>query len=276
MNGNKRGGWFDFSFSRSPNFSVPRAIPQKSIPVKAREGGKIVLAEEVPDYGKSLVIEHPDKTYSAFHHLDDFGEAQLGDEVKPGQVVALMQSHSHPNHSPRSISQPSNLFDSQPSGYHRATSYGPYDPRPEPRNWPVDGYPGEVRLSSPFGDRVLNGKPDFHPGMDFAVPSGTPVKATMDGEIVHSDALGDYGLTVPIEHPNKYYSKYAHLTQTHAKVGQMIKAGDIIGYSGGDTDDPNSGKSTGPHLHYEIAQDKFLQKGWDRRFDPNEWHNREK
>ena len=86
----------------------------------------------------------------------------------------------------------------------------------------------------------------FHHGMDFTAPTGTDVYATGNGEVTFSGWKQGYGNTVIIDHGYGYQTLYAHLFKTLAKKGQQVKRSDIIGLVG------NTGKSTGPHLHYEI------------------------
>jgi murein DD-endopeptidase MepM/ murein hydrolase activator NlpD len=79
--------------------------------------------------------------------------------------------------------------------------------------------------------------------------TGTPVVATADGEVVISGIKGNgYGIHVDINHGYGYLTKYAHLSKVSVNVGQKVKRGDVIGYTG------NTGLSKGPHLHYEIEK----------------------
>ena len=86
--------------------------------------------------------------------------------------------------------------------------------------------------------------------MDFSAPRGTPVYATGDGRVVRADnrATG-YGNHIRVEHGYGYRSLYAHLYKFNVRVGQRVKRGDIIGFVG------STGRSQGPHLHYEIFKD---------------------
>lgn len=104
-------------------------------------------------------------------------------------------------------------------------------------DWPVRG-----RISSNFGMRWGR----MHNGIDIAVVTGTPVKAAADGRVTFSGNNGDYGLLVIIDHGNGVETRYAHNSRLVASVGQQVKRGDIIAYSG------NTGNSTGPHVHFEI------------------------
>ena len=87
--------------------------------------------------------------------------------------------------------------------------------------------------------------------MDFTAPRGTPVYAASDGKIVRADSRSTgYGKHIRIDHGFGYVTLYAHLNKYNVKRGQKVKRGDIIGFVG------NTGRSMGPHLHYEILKDK--------------------
>ena len=86
----------------------------------------------------------------------------------------------------------------------------------------------------------------MHEGMDFACDVGTPVYATGDGTVHSAKWHSGYGNVIEIHHGFGYVTRYAHLSGFKIKAGQKVKRGDLIGYSG------NTGKSTGPHLHYEV------------------------
>jgi murein DD-endopeptidase MepM/ murein hydrolase activator NlpD len=90
----------------------------------------------------------------------------------------------------------------------------------------------------------------FHEGMDFSAPRGTPVYATGDGRVKRADnrATG-YGNHIELNHGYGYTSLYAHLYKYNVRVGQRVKRGDVIGFVG------STGRSQGPHLHYEIIKD---------------------
>ncbi|NLM37743.1 MAG: peptidoglycan DD-metalloendopeptidase family protein [Firmicutes bacterium] len=87
----------------------------------------------------------------------------------------------------------------------------------------------------------------FHEGIDIAVRTGTPVRATADGTVVRARSNGTYGLFIEIKHGSYgYCTRYAHHSKILVKEGQIVKKGDIIALVG------STGKSTGPHLHYEV------------------------
>jgi len=113
---------------------------------------------------------------------------------------------------------------------------------------PIEG----ARLSSNYGYRhhpVLK-RAKFHKGIDLAAKKGTPILAPADGIVIVAQPAGGYGNYVRIRHPGKVETAYAHLSRYHAKlkVGLKIAKGDIIGYVG------NTGRSTGPHLHFEVIK----------------------
>ena len=104
------------------------------------------------------------------------------------------------------------------------------------------------RLSSGFGNRKhpILGFTKMHKGVDFAAPIGTPIFAAGDGIIEYSGWNGNYGKYIRIKHNRTFKTAYAHLSKIYKKKGTRIKQGDIIGTLG------STGRSTGPHLHYEI------------------------
>ena len=114
---------------------------------------------------------------------------------------------------------------------------------------PMSTEPGTFQLSSPFGYRSdpINGTSKMHNGMDFSCDPGNPIYATGDGTVilVESDFYG-YGNHIEVDHGFGYVSRYSHLSDMFAYVGQKVRRGDCIALSG------KSGRVTGPHLHYEV------------------------
>jgi murein DD-endopeptidase MepM/ murein hydrolase activator NlpD len=112
-----------------------------------------------------------------------------------------------------------------------------------PKGWPVPG-----NITSSYGNREnpVHGGYDFHSGIDISTGSGTAVKATADGVVSFSGWSGGSGNLVALEHGFGYSTFYAHNKRNSVKVGQYVKRGEVIAYSG------STGSSTGPHSHYEI------------------------
>jgi murein DD-endopeptidase MepM/ murein hydrolase activator NlpD len=112
-----------------------------------------------------------------------------------------------------------------------------------PSVWPVHGY-----LSAGFGNRLdpFTGEKDFHPGLDISTPHGTKVTAPADGIVISSAEKGGYGNAIVIDHGYEVVTRYGHLSGYNVKAGQRVKRGDVIGFVG------STGRSTAPHLHYEV------------------------
>jgi murein DD-endopeptidase MepM/ murein hydrolase activator NlpD len=107
------------------------------------------------------------------------------------------------------------------------------------------------RIGGSFGYRIDPVYKDFrfHQGLDFTAPSGTPIYATADGVVqIAGFSTDGYGNKVVINHGFGYQTLYGHMFRVKAKAGQTVKRGEVIGYIG------NTGKSTGPHCHYEVIK----------------------
>jgi murein DD-endopeptidase MepM/ murein hydrolase activator NlpD len=122
-----------------------------------------------------------------------------------------------------------------PSDWARASSV--------PNLWPVEG-----PITGPFGERTdpFNGEGAFHCGVDISASLGESVIAPADGLVVVADQVSGYGRTVTIDHGHGISTRYGHLASFAVVAGQQVHRGDVIGYVG------LSGRSTGPHLHYEV------------------------
>jgi murein DD-endopeptidase MepM/ murein hydrolase activator NlpD len=112
-----------------------------------------------------------------------------------------------------------------------------------PSLWPVEG-----RVGSGFGSRQdpINGEGAFHPGIDIEAPYGTPVRAAGDGEATGAQMGAGYGRQVVLDHGHDLLTVYGHLSAIAVVPGQHVTRGQVIGYVG------QSGRATGPHLHYEV------------------------
>ena len=128
-----------------------------------------------------------------------------------------------------------------------------------PTNMPVD-----VKwYSSSFGPRIdpFTGNKAYHKGIDFVAELGEPIKAAAGGVVVYSDRHPEYGNMVSVDHGNDLVSRYAHASKRLVKVGQVVKQGEKIAEVG------STGRSTGPHLHFEVRHkgralnpSRFLKK----------------
>jgi len=123
---------------------------------------------------------------------------------------------------------------------------------------------GEVEFTSGFGVRSdpFLGRPAMHTGLDFRAATGDPVRATAYGKVVSAGWSGGYGRMVEVDHGNGLSTRYGHLSEINVKVGEIVKIGQVVGLVG------STGRSTGPHLHYEtriegeaVDPQKFLRAG---------------
>ncbi len=112
-----------------------------------------------------------------------------------------------------------------------------------PSLWPVEG-----RIGSSFGEREdpINGEGAFHSGVDIEAPYGTPVRAAADGDVTGAAVGAGYGRTVVLNHGHDLLTVYGHLSAIAVVPGQNVTRGQVVGYVG------QSGRATGPHLHYEV------------------------
>jgi murein DD-endopeptidase MepM/ murein hydrolase activator NlpD len=122
-------------------------------------------------------------------------------------------------------------------------------------------WPAEGTLTSLYGSRgpvMGGGSARFHAGIDISVAGGTPILAAQEGTVVFAGYNGAYGRVIKLDHQNGYTTLYAHNSRILVHVGQSVRAGQVICLSG------NTGRSTGPHLHFEVHKD-----GWP--VDPLEY-----
>ncbi len=112
-----------------------------------------------------------------------------------------------------------------------------------PNLWPVEG-----QVTASFGERIdpFNGEGAFHSGVDISANVGSAVIAPADGSITFADFLGGYGRAIIVDHGHGISTRYGHLSSFAVTAGQYVHRGDTIGYVG------TSGRTTGPHLHYEV------------------------
>ena len=112
-----------------------------------------------------------------------------------------------------------------------------------PNLWPVEG-----QVTGSFGERIdpFNGEGAFHSGVDIGSSYGAQIIAPADGVVTFTDVMGGYGKAIMINHGNSISTRYGHLSGFAVTAGQRVHRGDVIGYVG------ESGRSTGPHLHYEV------------------------
>ena len=115
---------------------------------------------------------------------------------------------------------------------------------------PAFPLPSRAIVSSDFGWRVhpVTGLDNFHQGLDFAVPAGTPILAAFSGRVVSAGPLGNLGNAVVLEHEGDRRTRYGHMSAIAVTANTSVTRGQLIGYVG------STGRSTGPHLHFEVWQ----------------------
>jgi murein DD-endopeptidase MepM/ murein hydrolase activator NlpD len=125
---------------------------------------------------------------------------------------------------------------------------------------------GDPSVSSPFGYRAdpFLGRLALHPGVDLTEAWGAEIHATASGRVTHAGPMGGYGIIVEIDHGNGLVTRYAHMSRVAVEEGQDVAQGAVLGRMG------SSGRSTGPHLHYEVRVDgepvdpeRYLRAGAD-------------
>lgn len=119
------------------------------------------------------------------------------------------------------------------------------------RKLPLGNPGGDWVVTSSFGARSdpFLGEAAFHAGMDFRAPIGSPIRAAGAGVVTKAGWNGGYGRLVEVDHGNGYATRYGHMSKILVNEGDRVKIGDILGEVG------SSGRSTGPHLHYEVRKD---------------------
>lgn len=113
----------------------------------------------------------------------------------------------------------------------------------KPDIWPVVGI-----VTSDYGWRTFRGRKEFHTGIDISAPFGTPVSSTSDGKIIYVGWLSGYGKTVIVYHGYGFVTLYGHLNDYYVNYGDKVVKGQIIGSVG------TTGRTSGPHLHYEVIK----------------------
>jgi len=139
------------------------------------------------------------------------------------------------------------------SGLHLLSPMSLADSAYTPKSWPVLGH-----ITDSFGERLdpFSGEGTFHTGVDVATDYGAPVHATADGIITTAENHAGYGRLVVIDHGFGITSWYAHLSSFSAIPGARVKRGEVVGYTG------ISGRSTGPHVHYEVRMNNAPINPW--------------
>lgn len=208
--------------------SARGAMAQANIPVEIRESLSEIFADRF-----SLESLKPGDTIRLFYNSLYF----RGQEMATGDILAAEITKNGTTH----VAYYFNPGNDESGSYYDAK--GQSLQKKEGFNILPVTY---TRISSPYGVRfhpVLH-TVKMHTGIDYSAPTGTPIKATADGVISFKGWKGGYGNTVMLQHSNGVETLYAHMSAFSTAQGR-VRAGDVIGYVG------STGRSTGPHLHYE-------------------------
>src|SRR5437588_3996503 len=192
------------------------------------------LATEVAiTYG--VLRYHP----AAFDHVDNPADSQDAFDRSMSQYTFLKRNAA--------------LIAGYSVGMHLLSPLKFADSSYTPSIWPVMGH-----ITDSFGERLdpFSGEGAFHTGVDVASDYGAPVHATADGVVTIAETHAGYGRLVVIDHGFGITTWYAHLSAFSAVVGARIKRGEVVGYTG------ISGRSTGPHVHYEVRVNNAPVNPW--------------
>jgi|GEM_PF-1094623 len=227
----------------------------KGTPVIATADGKVIEVKfEKNGYGHFILIEHGDQYKTRYAQLSET-EVKVGHTVSKGQQIGKVGSSGQstaPHLHYEVIKAGEGFVD--PELYIKDYSFEkPKSPKGQstgmniPSISPVKSE--SVEVASGFGyrmDPIIKVKRPHH-GIDFKLPVGESVYATADGKVVTvQDQTGGYGRQIIVEHESGFKTRYAHLSEFLVQDGDMVESGQVIAKSG------NTGKSTMPHLHYEV------------------------
>ena len=194
---------------------------------------------ETDEEGNEIEVE---QIYTAFIPIEDMETVYAKIAASIGAEITEEQK-----------SNADNVYSLIKYGYPATAGGGSFDGADIPYIG-VDGFCSPVGanwrniVTSEFGNRIdpISGQRDGHTGMDLAVPTGTPIRAALDGVVSLSKYYGSYGYCVMIDHGNGLTTLYGHNSRLLVSVGQAVRAGDMISLSGA------TGRVTGPHLHFEV------------------------
>ena len=203
-------------------------ITQPEPPLSVERKEQVYYEEE---YDEEIIYVDNDEWYTT-------QEKTLQEPSAGFRKVAALVSYRNEKEVSREIVKEEVVMQAEPKIVERGTKIPPTYIKP------ISG----GRLSSNFGRRKAptKGASTYHQGVDWAVPRGTAVYASSGGTVTKAGWGSGYGYVVYIRHPNGWETRYAHLNKVLVSAGQTVKQGQKIALSG------NTGRSTGPHLHFEI------------------------
>jgi murein DD-endopeptidase MepM/ murein hydrolase activator NlpD len=226
----------------TPVRNVSSGVIDQSLFLAAEKNGMplSVLMELIELYSYEVDFQRDIQPGDSFEVMFEELRNDAGERVRYGDVVyasMTLSGHEVRLYSYTDSNGETDFYNQKGESYRRALM-----------RTPING----ARLSSGYGKRKhpILGYTKMHKGIDFAAPTGTPIFAAGNGTIAKIGRNGGYGNYIQIRHNDSYATAYAHMNgfAKGLKQGSRVKQGDIIGYVG------TTGRSTGPHLHYEILQ----------------------
>lgn len=198
---------------------------------RAPEGSFVCTADRWAGTPGTPVLVHEQGLGAGLWLVQETDQSLFSQQLRVG-LVRQQPVIPEPKPEPRDDGAPTSMAPAPTGGTVKAGPIGA-----KGLSWPLSG-----RLTSGFGSR--GGR--LHAGIDLAVPIGTPVRAAAAGTVLHAGEAGGYGLAVYLQHAGGIVTRYGHLSRVQVRRGQTVAAGAQVALSG------NTGRSTGPHLHFEV------------------------
>jgi murein DD-endopeptidase MepM/ murein hydrolase activator NlpD len=239
------GGTFYVAYSHVSNMEAIARAEQQAAKIAELESSNVKLAEEKQNMGQYVfnLRARVEQLASRVHGIVNRAETEFPAEAnKPKGGVAIPVSEAN---AAQMMNSEYTLFDDSLDNLLPELETSLARELSRPVGKPIAG---DIDISSRYGLRSNpfgNGH-EFHNGIDFIVDRGTPVQATGPGQVIAAGYDGPNGNRVAIDHGFGYRSVYAHLSKVEVKAGDKVERGQAIGLSG------NTGRSSGPHLHYTL------------------------
>ncbi len=225
--------------------------PEKTAKVKKEKPAKTAKKEEEPDEPSREGVRKPIVTKEGTYYFVASGET-LTEIAARYKISAIALAHINDMLYDSTLAVGRRLFIPNKKKISKYVDQKLLKDKPQASAKESSGKPAKTgdwiwptkvgQVTSGFGTR--KGKP--HDGIDIGVPSGTPVYAVADGEVLHAEYFSSYGNLLLIKHKNGYYSAYAHNQKLLVSKGQKVKQDQQVAWSG------KTGRATGPHVHFEI------------------------